>query len=92
MSLTVVAHPHTLDEPLIFRFFDSLPTLQPPFLPSVWTVDEVQIDVSQPTFLERCFNAAFRRLVAVVRLQLGTVEDVGSIDGASWTREELSDG
>lgn len=82
MSLTVVAHANTLDQSLIFSFFNSLPALESPLLASVRTVNEIQVDVSQAALFERSLNATLCRLVAVVRLKLEAVEDVRALNGA----------
>ena len=41
------------------------------------TMDQIQIDVSEATLLERCLNGLGDSIIAVVVLQLGRVEDVG---------------
>lgn len=82
VSLRIVADPNAPDQALVFRFFQGLPTFESLTFATIRTVDEVQIDVAQSTFRQRLLDAFLGRIVPVVVLKFGTVEDVGALD---WT-------
>lgn len=87
VSLGVVAYADALDPALVFGLLDGLPALEAALFAAVRAVYQVQIDVAETAFFQRLGNTALGRCVAVVRLKLGAVEDVGACDWAVGRRE-----
>jgi len=78
---SIVAHATSFDLTLVDCIFDRFPAFLPPRFPTVWTVDKEQVDVAQPTLLQRLLDCSTSCIVACVDCELGGEEDVFALEG-----------
>ncbi len=78
---SIVAHTPSLDFTLIDGIFDRFPAFLPARFPTVWTVDKEQVDVAQPTLLQRLLDWSTSCIIACVDCELGGEEDVFALEG-----------
>jgi len=58
-----VTHASNLDLPVVNCVLDCLPTFKPFDLSTVWAMEEEEVDITEPTLLDRLFDCLPRRLI-----------------------------
>jgi len=81
MLNTIITHPTSPHLPLLNRILYRPPTLQPPPLSPIRTMQKIQIQIPQPTLLHTLLNLLPRLIIPPILLQLGSEPDIFSLDG-----------